>query len=139
MEMEQKRHCNITVVRAAPLSDPDHYICFLDAHGREISMLEDPSALDAGSLRILREELDRHYLTSEICSLRAARREAGACYFDAETSRGRREFVVQESPETIRWLGDQHLLLIDVDGNRFDATDIRTLDRKSARLLMAVL
>jgi hypothetical protein len=47
--------------------------------------------------------------------------------------------VVQETPEAIRWLEDHRVLLIDVDGNRFEARDPRTLDRRSATLLMALV
>jgi hypothetical protein len=134
-----KSYSNIVAVRAAPLSNPEHYICLLDANGHEICMLADPACLDSDSRQILQAELDRRYLTSEVRRIHAARREAGACYFDAETSRGRREFVVQETPESMRWLGDHRLLLIDIDGNRFEACDIRKLDRKSAKLLMGVV
>src|SRR5229473_1912178 len=139
MSVGGQRHSDVVVVRAAPLTYPDRYVCFLDANGREICMVEDPSGLDADSGQILREELKRRYLTSAIQRIHFARREAGACYFDAETSRGRREFVVQETPESIRWLGDHRLLLVDVDGNRFEAHDIRALDRKSARLLQSTV
>jgi hypothetical protein len=139
MSVGGQRHSDVVVVRAAPLTYPDHYVCFLDANGREICMVEDPSGLDTGSRQILREELDRRYLTSEIQRIHSARREAGACYVDAGTSRGRREFVVQETPETIRWLGDHRLLLVDVDGNRFEVHDIRALDRKSVRLLQSTV
>ena len=139
MSIGGRHHTDIVVVRAAPLSCPDRYICFLDANCREICLLEDPSSLDTDSRQILREELKRRYLTSAIQRIHFARREAGACYFDAETSRGRREFVVQETPESIRWLGDHRLLLVDVDGNRFEAHDIRALDRKSARLLQSTV
>src|SRR5260370_10952327 len=139
MTIGGQRYSEVVAVRAAPLTYPDHYVCFLDANGREICIVQDPSGLDTGSRQILREELERRYLTSEIQGIHFARREAGACYFDAETSRGRREFVVQETPESIRWLGDHRLLLVDVDGNRFEAQDIRTLDRKSAKLLQSTV
>jgi hypothetical protein len=131
-------YADIRVVRAAPLTCPDRYICFLDANEHEICIVEDPFSLDADTRRILKEELDRRYLTSEIRKIHSARREGGACYFETDTNRGRREFVVQETPEALRWLGDHRLLLIDVDGNRFEARDIRLLDRKSAKLLMLI-
>src|SRR5258708_22840163 len=102
-------------------------------------MGEAPRVGDTDSRNIVRENLDRRYLTSEIQRIHLARREAGAYYFDADTSRGRREFVVQETPEAIRWLGDHRLLLVDVDGNRFEAHDIRALDRKSATLLQSTV
>src|SRR5258708_31698557 len=88
MSVGGQRHSDIVVVRAAPLTDPDHYVCFLDANGREICMLADPSGLDTGSRQILREQLDRRYLTSEIQRIHLSRREAGACYIDPDTSRG---------------------------------------------------
>src|SRR5216683_3723803 len=129
MSIGGQRYSDIVAVRASPLTYPDHYICFLDANGREICMVEDPSDLDTASQQVLREELARRYLTSGILRVRSVRREAGVCYFDADTSRGNREFVVHQTPETVRWLGDRRLLLVDVDGNRFEAHDIRALDR----------
>jgi hypothetical protein len=139
LTVDGHRYADIVVVRAAPLTDPDRYICFLDASRREICILENLDGLDSNSRKVLREELEHRYLTSEISVIHAARREAGACYFYAETNRGRREFVVQETTDTIRWLGDHRLLLIDIDGNRFEVHDIRSLDRRSAKLLTAVV
>jgi Domain of unknown function (DUF1854) len=129
------RYSGVVVVRAAPLTSPDRYMCFLDANGNEICMVKDPSLLDANSQRIVREELSLRYLTSEIRRIYSATSEAGACHFDAETSRGRRQFIIRETQETVRWLGQYHLLLVDVDGNRFAAPDMRRLDLRSARLL----
>ena len=139
LSVRVQHHSHIVAVRASPLTYPDHYICFLDANGREICMVEDPSDLDTASQQVLREELARRYLTSGILRVRSVRREAGVCYFDADTSRGNREFVVQQTPETVRWLGDHRLLLMDVDGNRFEAHDIRALDRKSAAKLLLLI
>src|SRR5260370_33882171 len=112
MSVGGQRQSDVVVVRAAPLTYPDRYVCFLDANGREICMVEDPSGLATGSRQILREELDRRYLTSEIQRTHVTRREAGACYFDAYTSRGRREFVFQETPEAIRCVGAHRRLLV---------------------------
>jgi hypothetical protein len=137
LSVRGQHYSHIVAVRASPLTYPDHYICFLDANGREICMVDDPSELDTASQQVLREELERRYLTSTILRVRSARRE-GVCYFDADTSRGRRDFVVQQTPETVHWLGDHRLLLVDVDGNRFEAHDIRALDRKSAKLLLLI-
>ena len=139
ISVDGEYHSNVLVVRAAPLTQPDRYVCFMDQNGNEICMVEDPCRLDTNSQRNLREELERRYLTSEIQRVHSARREASACYFDIETNRGRREFVIQGTAETIRWLSDHRLLLIDIDGNRFETRDIRTLDRKSAKLLMAMV
>src|SRR5260370_16522080 len=94
-------------------------------------MVVEPSALDCDGSQIRGEDLDRRYLTSAIRRIHRARREAGACYFDANTSRGKREFVVPETQETIRWLGDHRLLLFVVAANPFHSPHIPPLNPKS--------
>jgi hypothetical protein len=49
----------ISVARAFPLSDPDHYVGFLDAAGKDMGMLYDPALLDSSSRHIVEEELER--------------------------------------------------------------------------------
>jgi hypothetical protein len=56
-----------------------------------------------------------------------------------ETERGTREFVTQSLQENAQWLSDRHLLLIDVDGNRFELTDTPRLDEQSRKLLFTVV
>ena len=88
---------------------------------------------------IIQEELDRRYLTSTIASVLSVRNEFGTSYWDVETNRGRREFVVQNVAENAQWLGDHRLLLVDVDGNRFEVPDLNGLDKKSLGLVEMVL
>ncbi len=137
--LEDRSYPTVQVVRARPLSDPDRCISLLDANGEEICMIDDPADLDEMSRRILREELERRYMTARIERVYSARSEPGACYFDVQTHRGRREFVVQNVHESARWLGEHRLLLVDVDGNRFEIPDLKALDKRSARLVELAL
>ena len=125
----------VQVVRAAPLSQPNCYICFLDSDGREILMMHDLSDLAPEDRLLIEEELRMRYITSVIRRVISLRREGGTLYWKTETDRGFRELVVQSSDESIRWLGEGCLLLTDVDGNRLIVPDIRALDRVSARIL----
>src|SRR5580700_2361534 len=43
----------VAVARAFPLSDPGHYIGFLDGAGKDIGLLYDPDPLDSDSRRIM--------------------------------------------------------------------------------------
>ena len=134
------RSClRVQVARGAPLSDPDHYIAILDEADEEVCMMENPEELDEASLQTLREELARRYMTALVEKVYSVRSESGASYFDVQTHRGRREFVVQHIQESARWLGERRLLLVDVDGNRFEIPDLHALDKTSARLLQRVL
>lgn len=134
-----RSYTRVKVVRAAPLSYPNQYISLLDAKDEEICMVPDLKQLDEEMRRIVQEELDRRYLTSTIQQIASIRNEFGTSYWDVQTNRGRREFVVQNVAENAQWLGEHRLLLIDVDGNRFEIPNLGDLDRKSLGMVELVL
>ena len=134
-----RSYTRVKVVRAAPLSHPDRYICLLDAKDEEICMVDSLRDLDAEARAIVAEELDRRYLTSTVLKVKSVRNEFGTSYWDVETNRGEREFVVQNAAENAQWLGEHRLLLIDVDGNRFEIPDLGGLDKKSLGYVEMVL
>jgi len=136
---DDRSYTRVKIVRAAPLSHPDKYICLLDAKDEEICMVEDLEVLDETMRGIVAEELDRRYLTSTVLTVSSVRNEFGTSYWDVETNRGQREFVVQNASENAQWLGEHRLLLIDVDGNRFEIPDLRELDKKSLNFVELVL
>lgn len=136
---EDRSYLKVKVVRAAPLSHPDRYISFLDGKDEEICMVEDLEDLEAQTLAVVGEELDRRYLTAVVDSIHSVRNEFGTSYWDVATSRGRREFVVQNVSENAQWLGERRLLLVDVDGNRFEFPDLDLLDKRSRGFVEEVL
>ncbi len=136
---DDRSYLKVKVVRAAPLSNPDRYISFLDGKDEEICMVEDLDVLDEEARAIIKEELDRRYLTSRIEKIDSVRNEFGTSYWHVVTNRGEREFVVQNAAENAQWLGDHRLLLIDVDGNRFEVPDLNALDKKSSAYIEQVL
>ncbi len=125
----------VQVARAAPLSDPHHYIALLDENGEEICMVRDPTELDAGSQAVLHEELRQRYVTALVQRVHSVRSEAGTSYFDVQTDRGRREFVINDVHQSIKKVGERGCLLMDVNGNRFEISDLQLLDKRSRRLL----
>ena len=134
-----RSYLRVKVVRAAPLSYPDRYICLLDSRDEEICMLDRLDQVEPAMQAILREELERRYLTSRIDQVKSLRNEFGTSYWEVDTNRGPREFVVQNASENAQWLGDHRLLLIDVDGNRFEVPDLSALDKRSLALIEQVL
>ena len=137
--LDDRSYLRVKIVRAAPLSHPNRYICILDPKDEEICMIDDPRLLQPEMADIIREELDRRYLTSTIEGVTSVRNEFGTSYWDVVTNRGEREFVVQNASENAQWLGDHRLLLIDVDGNRFEIPDLNALDKKSLGYVELVL
>ena len=79
------------------------------------------------------------YLTSTVQRVESIRNEFGTSYWDVQTDRGQREFVVQNVAENAQWLGDHRLLIIDVDGNRFEIPHLEALDKRSLSMVEQVL
>jgi len=125
----------VGVVRAAPLSDPDHFVSIVDATGQEIAMIKEPCALDAGTRRILEEELGRRYVSVPIRRIRSARNNAGVWHVDVDTDGGRRELLLPDLGTTVRHVGGSRYVLQDDAGSRFEILDARALDKRSARQL----
>jgi hypothetical protein len=125
-------------VWAAPLSHPGRFLSLLDEKGEELVMLKDPGALDESSRVALDLELHRRYLTAIVHKINSIDPEHGATYFTVTTDRGEREFVMQHLHDNALWFTPTHVLLIDVDGNRFEIPDTRKLDAHSQTLLRAI-
>jgi hypothetical protein len=129
----------VKVVRAFPLSERERWISILDAKNKEVCLIEDPDQLDPGSRRLVEEELEQHYRIAEIVRINSIRNEYRTMYWDVETDRGRREFIVKWTSDTVLWPGPRELLLVDIDTNRFHITDIQRLDAHSRSQLSVLL
>lgn len=136
---DDQSYTTVKPVWSAPLSHPGKHLALLDGKGKEIALLPEPDALPADSLAAVQEELRRRYLTATITQIVNARVEFGATYWSVETDRGSRDFVTQSLQENAIWFGDGHLLLIDVDGNRFELPDVSALDEPSRLYVEAIL
>jgi hypothetical protein len=133
--------CYLTVKPAwsAPLTRPGKHLALLNGKGEEIVTIEDPTELDDESRKAVEEELHRRYLTATVHRITHAKSEFGAGYWHVVTDRGERDFVTQSLQENAQWLSPVHLLLVDVDGNRFEITDVSALDEKSRAFADAML
>jgi hypothetical protein len=136
----EKSYHTVKPVWSAPLSRPNRYLALLDAKGNEIVMVPDPAEmLTPESWAAVQAELRRRYLTSTVTAITGARVEYGATYWHAVTDRGERDFVTQSLQENAQWLSPEHLLLIDVDGNRFEIPNVEALDARSRAFITAIL
>jgi len=124
---------------SAPLSQPDKYLALVNGKGEEIVTIADPKDLDEDSRTAVLEELRRRYLTATIHKIVHAKTEFGATYWHVITDRGERDFVTQSLQENAQWLSVNHLLLIDVDGNRFEIPDTQGMDAGSRAFIEATL
>lgn len=136
---ENRSYHAVKLYQSAPLSKPGRYISLIDGKGEEILMVENLADFTADSREVAEEEIRRRYLTAKVQSITSIRTEFGVTYWHVVTERGERDFVVQSLSESCVWLSDRHILLIDVDGNRFEVVDRHALDAESRQRLESVL
>ena len=127
------------VVRAFPLTHVSRWVNVLDDKNKEVCLIEDPDHLDPESRRLVAEELARHYRVATIERINSIRNEYRTMFWDVETDRGRRDFVVKWGADTILWLDAADLLLVDIDTNRFRIPDVTRLDAHSRKQLSLLL
>ncbi|HXH61605.1 MAG TPA: DUF1854 domain-containing protein [Fimbriimonadaceae bacterium] len=140
METEDRCWLQVRPVWASPVTQPGKYLSLLDGKDKEIVMFE--NGLDdvgAENRTILHEELRHRYLTSQVTRIEHAHFEFGSTYWTVETDRGPKDFVTQSLQENAQWHGPAHLVLVDVDGNRFEIRDFRKLDEQSQRILAKIV
>ncbi|MBL8049125.1 MAG: DUF1854 domain-containing protein [Chthonomonas sp.] len=136
---EDRSYLTVVPKWASPISHPSRYLCLLDGKGTEIMLLPDLDSVSPLARQALETEIQRRYLTSMIHKITHAKVEFGATYWHVITERGERELVTQSLQENAQWLSDVHLVLLDVDGNRFEIANINELDPKSKQYLEAIL
>ena len=126
-------------VWAAPLSRPGKYLALLDGKGNEIVLLPTLDDLAPASREAVLAEVRLRYLTARVEAVTQARQEFGVTYWSVLTDRGVRDFVTRNLQENAVWLSDTHLLLLDVDGSRFEIEDLAQLDPKSRHFIETIV
>lgn len=139
LTVEDRSYLDVLPAWAAPRTHPDQYLSLLDSKGKEIVMLNRLEDAGAENVEVLRQELRRRYLYSQVKRVNAVRMEFGATYWSVETDRGHRDFVTQSLQENAQWIDDEFLLLIDVEGNHYQVKPVSALDPESLRRLRSVV
>lgn len=134
LEAEDRCYLSFRPVWSVPLSQPGRHLALLDGKDKEIVTVEDPQSLPDEVWGPVQEMLRERYLSPTVRKILSIRNEYGVTYWNTETDRGKRDFVTQSLQENAHWLAPGHLVVTDVDGNRFDVR-ISLLDENSRRLL----
>jgi hypothetical protein len=122
--------------RCFPLTEPEHYVSLLIDDDTEYGMLYDPRQLEPKSRRVLRRTLERMYFLPVIQKINSISDDLGVMRWDVETSKGPRVFEVR-GRDDVRLVTQGHVVIRDIDGNRYHIPDLSKLDANS-RLMMEV-
>jgi hypothetical protein len=114
-------------------------VCFLDEQKREVLMIDSLDGLDPESRRVAEAELERRYLIPKITRVVRTAAHFGSRYWEVETDRGPRRFAMKDPAKNAVWISDDHLILRDTLGNRYEIPSFATLDQWSRSQVAKVL
>jgi hypothetical protein len=120
----------VRIVRAFPLSQGWKYMTFLNRKNDEIGTIRSLKDLEPVTRQLAETEIRHRYLVNVIQSIHSLRCEGDTLYLGVSCQRGQRECVVKATRETVVRLDDARLIIVDVDGNRFEIDDIQRFGRR---------
>lgn len=144
LEYKGEAYPDVILQRAFPLSKPWEYISVKTSAvhkdmSNELGIIKDVSLLSDENRKHVEKELADRYFVPEITKIETLKDDFGHVYMDVVTDAGKRNIAVPNSPANFVKLGDNRLLLIDFDGNRYEIPEISALDRKSRKHLEVVV
>lgn len=135
LQLGDELHENVSVYRAFPFSYGDDYLSVRDKEEKELGMIRTLADFDQATKALILEELERRYFVPIITRIERIKEEFGYGYWDVETDRGPRRFTIRGVQQSVLSIGPDRLLIIDVDGNRYEIPKLSRLDPRSIRLI----
>lgn len=137
LEYENKTYPRVAIHRCFPHSDPTHYISVRmpENDGKEIGLIEDLNALPEDVRAMLLEQMELRYFSPKIQKIYDIKAEYGYSYWDVLTDRGRCRFTARMGGNSVYSIGFNRYLVNDLDGNRFEISDISALSAKEMKKL----
>lgn len=134
-------YARVNFYRTFPFTNPREYISVreTDEKAREIGIILSLSDLSKEQQTLIEQQLTIRYFTPTILKLIQLKQEYGYAYLDADTNYGRCKFITRISNSSIVALSPTRVLLIDIDGNRFEIPDLSKLSKKEQRKIELIL
>lgn len=136
---EEVSWLNVRLTSLFPLSSPGAYVSVYDSGGAELGIIKSLAELDSDSRRTATRRLQSSYLLPLVRRIVSVKERFGTLDWEVETDLGRRKFVTRNTRETTLRLANDRMLLSDVDGNRYEIGEPRTLDAASRAYLARYL
>ncbi len=139
LKLGDEEYERVHLYRSFPFSLAEEYISVRDKEGEEIGIIESINEFAHKTRKLLEKELDWIYFCPDIKLIYSIKDEFGYSYWEVETDQGRKKFIVRGRDQSLTPITDVRYLITDVDGNRFQISDIRELDRKSFKMIGALI
>ena len=107
------------------------FISVMNEAGEEIGIIRSLDVFGETEQKLLKDELSRRYYAPVIKRILSAKERYGFSYWRVETKDGEVSFTLHDTYRSIIRAGETRIIMLDVNGNRFEIPDTGALDRKS--------
>lgn len=107
------------------------FISVLDEDQYEIGIIRRIDLFEGEERSLLETELEKRYYSPIIRRILSMKERYGFSYWKVVTDEGEVSFTLHDTFRSTVRAGEHRVILMDVDGNRFEIPDVRALDRKS--------
>ena len=128
------KHIGVYPVRAFPITAPNAGVSIMDQSGKELCWFDGSTAISAGELALIQEELIAREFMPVIEKITRVSTFATPSIWDIETDRGPTRIRLK-GEEDIRRIAGNILLIADSNGLQFLIKDSTQLDKVSKKLL----
>ncbi len=122
----------VLLCREFPFELEWEFLSVLNEEQEEIGIIRDIHLFPEETEKLLAEELRRRYYAPVIRRILQVKERYGFSYWRVTTAEGEVRFTLHDTYRSILHAGGgRRILLLDVNGNRFEIPDTAALDRKS--------
>ncbi len=121
----------VFLYRQFPFELQWEFISVMDSEQHEIGIIRDVHGFSSETADVLIQELSRRYYSPVIQRIISVKERYGFSYWKVHTTDGTVGFTLHDTYRSIIRAGENRLILLDVNGNRFEIVDTTALDRKS--------
>ncbi|MEO0414787.1 MAG: DUF1854 domain-containing protein [Verrucomicrobiota bacterium] len=130
----------VKLVYARPVSDRSGSVSVIQSKGKEeLAWIDSIADLDDASRSIAEAALLERYQVNQINAIDHSFVNHGHRYLRVQTQRGERYFNLKEPGKNVTWLSDDHVVIRDSMGNRYEVPSIASLSQDSRERLERVL
>ena len=110
------------------------YISVVCDDGKEIGLIYSIEDFDADIKAVIKTEIDRKYYAPTIKEIKSVKERYGFSYWKVTYADGKSaSFTMQDTFKNLLHTGDDSIVLVDVDGNRYKIESVSELGAKSYR------
>ena len=107
------------------------FISVMNEEQAEVGIIKSVSLFEGAGEELLRTELLRRYYAPVIDKILGVKERYGFSYWRVHTAEGNVNFTLHDTYRSIIRAGGGRVVLLDVNGNRFEIPNVEALDRKS--------